>query len=54
MCDYSLHHVANRPAQIEDKLVTTKFMNSIEEMVEIADDPCVWVEKIRPDGRSAP
>jgi hypothetical protein len=25
-----------------------------EEMVEIADDPCVWVEKIRPDGRSAP
>jgi hypothetical protein len=29
MCDYSLHHVANRPAQIEDKLVTTKFMNSI-------------------------
>ena len=25
MCDYSLHHVATRPAQIEDKLVTTKF-----------------------------
>ena len=29
MCDYSLHHVANRPAKIEDKLVTTKFNNSI-------------------------
>ena len=29
MCDYSLHHVATRPAQIEDKLVTTKFRNSI-------------------------
>jgi hypothetical protein len=29
MCDYSLHHVANRPAQIEDKLVTTQFGNSI-------------------------
>src|ERR1700737_3498925 len=29
MCDYSLHHVATRPAQIEDKLVTTKFSNSI-------------------------
>jgi|SRR3984893_8751908 hypothetical protein len=29
MCDYSLHHVATRPAQIEDKLVTTKFGNSI-------------------------
>ena len=25
MCDYSLHHVASRPAKIEDKLVTTKF-----------------------------
>ncbi len=29
MCDYSLHLVANRPAKIEDKLVTTKFNNSI-------------------------
>jgi hypothetical protein len=29
MCDYSLHHVATRPAQIEDKLVTIKFGNSI-------------------------
>jgi hypothetical protein len=23
-----------------------------EEMIEIADDPCVWVEKIGPDGRA--
>jgi hypothetical protein len=29
MCDYSLHSVATRPARIEDKLVTTKFSNSI-------------------------
>jgi hypothetical protein len=29
MCDYSLHHVASRPAKIEDKLVTTKFQTSI-------------------------
>ena len=29
MCDYSLHHVATRPAKIEDKLVVTKFQNSI-------------------------
>src|SRR2546425_3088124 len=29
MCDYSLHHVATRPAQCEDKLVTDKFRNSI-------------------------
>jgi hypothetical protein len=29
MCDYSLHHVATRPATVEDKLVVTKFSNSI-------------------------
>lgn len=29
MCDYSLHHVATRPAKVGDKLVTTKFNNSI-------------------------
>jgi len=29
MCDYSLDHLASRPAEIEDKLVTTKFRNSI-------------------------
>jgi hypothetical protein len=29
MCDYSLHHVASRPAQVGDKLVSTKFPNSI-------------------------
>jgi hypothetical protein len=29
MCDYSLHHVASRPAKIDDKLVTTKFQTSI-------------------------
>ena len=29
MCDYSLHHVATRPAKVEDKLITTKFSNSI-------------------------
>jgi hypothetical protein len=29
MCDYSLHHVASRPAKIEDKLVTTKFQTSV-------------------------
>jgi hypothetical protein len=29
MCDYSLHHVATRPARVEDKLVTTRFNNSV-------------------------
>jgi hypothetical protein len=28
MCDYSLHHVASRPARVGDKLVTTKFVNT--------------------------
>src|SRR3972149_8158484 len=29
MCDYSLHNVASRPAKVGDKLVSTKFDNSI-------------------------
>jgi hypothetical protein len=28
MCDYSLHNVASRPAEVGDKLVTTQFFNS--------------------------
>jgi hypothetical protein len=28
MCDYSLHHVASRPAKIKDKLFTTEFARS--------------------------
>ncbi len=28
MCDYSLHHVASRPAKVSDKLVTTKLTKS--------------------------
>jgi hypothetical protein len=29
MCDYSLQYVASRPAKVGDKLVSTKFSNSI-------------------------
>ena len=29
MCDYSLHLIASRPAKVGDKLVSTKFNNSI-------------------------
>ena len=29
MCDYSLHQIASRPAQVGDKLVATNFVNSI-------------------------
>lgn len=28
MCDYSLHHVASRPATVGDRLVTAKFVNT--------------------------
>ena len=28
MCDYSLHHVASRPARVGDKLVSTSFVSS--------------------------
>jgi len=28
MCDYSLHHVASRPAKVGDKLITTRFVNT--------------------------
>src|SRR3954462_6606194 len=43
MCDYSLHHVANRPAKIEDKLVTTKFNNSITRGLAAVGQPNVAV-----------
>jgi hypothetical protein len=29
MCDYSLHHVKNRPAKIGDKLITCEFPHSL-------------------------
>lgn len=29
MCDYSLHNVVSRPAQVGDELITTNFVNSI-------------------------
>jgi hypothetical protein len=28
MCDYSLHHVASRPAKVGDKLVAARFVNT--------------------------
>ena len=43
MCDYSLHHVATRPAQIEDKLVTTQFGNSITRGFAAVGEPHVAV-----------
>jgi hypothetical protein len=43
MCDYSLHHVATRAAQVEDKLVTTKFDNSITRGFCAVGEPSVAV-----------
>ena len=43
MCDYSLHHVATRPAKIEDKLVTTKFNNAITRGFTAIGEPSVAV-----------
>ena len=43
MCDYRLHHVATRPAQIEDKLVTTKFKKSITRGFAAVGEPHVAV-----------
>jgi hypothetical protein len=43
MCDYSLHHVASRPAKVGDKLVTTKFSNSITRGFAAVGDPNVAV-----------
>ena len=43
MCDYSLHHVATRPAQIEDKLVTARFDNSITRGFAAVGEPNVAV-----------
>ena len=43
MCDYSLHSVATRPAQIQDKLVVTKFRNSITKGFAAVGEPNVAV-----------
>jgi hypothetical protein len=43
MCDYSLHHVASRPAKIEDKLIVTKFNNSITRGFAAVGEPNVAV-----------
>jgi hypothetical protein len=43
MCDYSLHHVASRPAQIGDKLVSTQFPSSITRGFSDPNQPHVAV-----------
>jgi hypothetical protein len=43
MCDYSLDLVASRPAKVGDKLVTTKFNNSITRGFAAIGEPNVAV-----------
>ena len=43
MCDYSLHFVASRPAKVGDKLVTTRFKNSLTGGFAAVEEPTVAV-----------
>ena len=43
MCDYSLQYVANRPAKVGDKLVSTQFVNSITRGFAAVGEPNVAV-----------
>jgi hypothetical protein len=43
MCDYSLHNVASRPAKVDDKLVSTRFPNSITRGFAAIGEPDVAV-----------
>jgi hypothetical protein len=43
MCDYSLHYVANRPAKVGDKLVTTRFRESATRGFAAVGEPNVAV-----------
>ena len=43
MCDYSLHFVASRPAKVGDRLVSTRFPNSITRGFAAVGEPDVAV-----------
>jgi hypothetical protein len=43
MCDYSLQHLASRPAKVGDKLITTQFNNSITRGFAAVGEPNVAV-----------
>lgn len=43
MCDYSLHSVRSRPANIGDRLVTTRFPGSITRGFTAVDEPAVAI-----------
>jgi hypothetical protein len=39
MCDYSLHYVSSRPAEVGDKLISTRFVNSSTRGFAAVDEP---------------
>ena len=43
MCDYSLHGVASRPAEVGDKLISTSFINSFTRGFSAENEPRVAV-----------
>jgi len=43
MCDYSLHFVASRPARVGDKLISTRFRNSVTRGLAAIGEPNVAV-----------
>ena len=43
MCDYSLHHVASRPAKVGDRLVTSAFDGSTTHGFCTVDEPDVAI-----------
>ena len=43
MCDYSLHHVASRPAEVGDQIITTKFINTPTGGFSAVDSPEIAV-----------
>jgi len=43
MCDYSLHNVASRPAQVGDKLITTEFWDTTSRGFSAVGEPKVAV-----------
>src|SRR5436305_5313114 len=43
MCDYSLHAVASRPAKVDDRLITTRFRNSVTNGLAAVCEPDVAV-----------
>jgi hypothetical protein len=43
MCDYSLHKVASRPANVGDRLVTTEFANTATRGFASVDDAATAV-----------